>query len=346
MVDHGADAEREGDGLLLLAASSGTTDNVKLLLEKGADVKFVEEENGYTALTLAATDGDNDSVELLIEHGADVNHKDKINESPLMKAASEGNIEVVKTLLKHNAELDTKNALGITALIYAVRSRNTDLVSLLLELGAKMTNFCIDDDDKEESCLTLASACGNIGIVAALIKYGADVNFVNKENETPLSNAAKGGYTKCVRKLLEHGAKVDIGNPVAAAVDGGKIDVAALLLKHGAKDTTSSSNGETLLRKAIEGLSFFFYGKNLSPETRPSWLNLLIIPLLEITTDLSETKTEIEINLLGIKPQRDKDDFFFFSYSQFSLLPWKDTQQNRKKKNSRKYVFYGWFFSL
>lgn len=74
---------------------------VKLLLDRGADVKTNAGETG-NALQAAATTGNIDIVKLLIEHGADVNKGDGENDSPLIAAAVSFFYLLFKSLFEPN----------------------------------------------------------------------------------------------------------------------------------------------------------------------------------------------------------------------------------------------------
>jgi ankyrin repeat protein len=62
--------------LLLYAAAAGRTDNIRLLLEKGADIN-ARDDYGHTALMWAAKGGKKDVVKFLLEKGADAGLRDK-----------------------------------------------------------------------------------------------------------------------------------------------------------------------------------------------------------------------------------------------------------------------------
>ncbi len=82
------------------AADKGHTEVVKLLIDKGADVNFRENE----ALKYAANMGHTDTVKLLIERGADVNAQDG---KALIEAAYEGHTDTIKLLIEKGADIDT-----------------------------------------------------------------------------------------------------------------------------------------------------------------------------------------------------------------------------------------------
>ncbi len=86
----------------------------KLLLENGADVKAVDEDN-WTALLWASWTGMPTVVEALVKAGSDVNALDAKKQSPLMVAAQRGNEKVVEILINAGADATLKNVDGKSA---------------------------------------------------------------------------------------------------------------------------------------------------------------------------------------------------------------------------------------
>lgn len=83
----------------------------KLLLENGADVKAVDEDN-WTALLWASWTGMPTVVEELVKAGSDVNALDNKKQSALMIASQRGNDKVVEILINAGADRNLKNADG------------------------------------------------------------------------------------------------------------------------------------------------------------------------------------------------------------------------------------------
>ncbi|RMZ74098.1 hypothetical protein GMOD_00004939 [Pyrenophora seminiperda CCB06] len=106
-----------GKTALHLAALRGNEAVVRLLVEKGADVK-AKDKNGMTALHGAASEGNEAMVRLLVDRGADVNAKSNDGETVLHVAASfwRGNEAVVRLLVNSGADVKAKDNDGITAL--------------------------------------------------------------------------------------------------------------------------------------------------------------------------------------------------------------------------------------
>jgi ankyrin repeat protein len=130
-LDRGADGML-GAGTTPLIRAAKAADHVamKLLLEKGADVKLATR-NGVTPLMAAAGVGTNDadttgrykpqpdiieSIRLALDAGADINAVDSTGRSALFGAAQQGFDKVVEFLAARGAKVDLKDRNGRTAL--------------------------------------------------------------------------------------------------------------------------------------------------------------------------------------------------------------------------------------
>lgn len=91
-----------------LASRSGVDDQclelVDMLLEFGADIQAIDEENRSTPLGLAARTGEKRLVRHLLERGADPNLAGAPWATPLAWAEKRGHREIVEVLRKHGAE--------------------------------------------------------------------------------------------------------------------------------------------------------------------------------------------------------------------------------------------------
>lgn len=125
------------EGLLHMAARSGLTDFVKVLIENRAEIER-QDYSGRTALILAADAGNEREVELLIQAKAVIDHMDNYSVTALYAAASCGRLGVVKLLLSAGAEIDricSKNDQR-TALMEAVEKNHVDVAVYLIGRGA------------------------------------------------------------------------------------------------------------------------------------------------------------------------------------------------------------------
>jgi ankyrin repeat protein len=150
--------------MLIEAAEEGNWDVVKVLVEKGADVKVktdvqtieefgykdddielppstYREGGGLTVLHYAARDGRLDMVKLLVQKGADVNAQMDMDqmmggETVLHYAVCSGSVEVVKFLVEAGARVEVKDTYGSTSFRTAVVCCYRDIIAFLLEQGA------------------------------------------------------------------------------------------------------------------------------------------------------------------------------------------------------------------
>ncbi|MCJ1226263.1 Ankyrin repeat domain-containing protein 44 [Toensbergia leucococca] len=111
---------------LVHAILTGETNNMRLLLTKGADLEKVNQE-GNTALGLAAAKGHKVMVKVLLKHGAKINVQDKKGNTPLALAVENGHDPVVRLLLENGADTEVADVDEETPFEKA-RDRHLDLV--------------------------------------------------------------------------------------------------------------------------------------------------------------------------------------------------------------------------
>ncbi len=166
---------------LCWAVYSGDEAIVRLLLERGADVK-AKDTAGRTALFWAADKGYEAVMRLLLERGADIDAKDSLCHRPLRRAADSGHVAIVRLLLERGADIDAKDIAGWTALLWAADQGHEVVVRLLLERGA-------DVDAKEpagRTALLWAADQGHEVVVRLLLERGADVDAKDTAGRTAL----------------------------------------------------------------------------------------------------------------------------------------------------------------
>lgn len=105
------------------------------------------------------------------------------------------------------------------------------LISLLL--GA------CSDMEKPSISLYLASQRGDIEQIERHIKWGSNINELDKDGNAPLHVTAQKGRIAIARMLLKHGADINLENamrhtPLYYAILSGRTRLADLLLKEGA----------------------------------------------------------------------------------------------------------------
>jgi uncharacterized protein YecT (DUF1311 family) len=182
-------------------------------------------------LFLAVRNGDLDQVRKALAMGAAPNATDLNGFTPLAylwkssrgKPATglaleqeERNAEEIAGLLfAKGANGNVKNNNGVSLLEHLIGYSSQRVIDLLLQHGA---------DPKTGQSLARASLRGNAALVEKLLALGADPNAKGPDGSTALLAASRSGfyswgdgptpsideYVRCVRLLLQHGAKVDV----------------------------------------------------------------------------------------------------------------------------------------
>ena len=202
------------------AIKRNDVNEVKKVIEQGADVNAPLYEFGLSPLTAAAMANSLDIAKLLIDNGADVNAKNDKDLSggstALIWSAGLGHLEILKLLIDNGADVNAKDETGITALMNSAQG------NLLAERTKKV--------NKEDF----------LKIAKLLIDKGADVNETNIMGVTALTTAVTSNFLEMTELLIENGTDVNIrfkdGTTALKAAEAyGHNEIATLLKKHGAK---------------------------------------------------------------------------------------------------------------
>jgi len=216
----------EGTTLLMMAAPDA--EKVKLLIDRGADVR-AKAQSGYTALMVATTYfGSSDSVKLLLAHGAEARPSAGVtfDASPLMLAAMAGDIDNIRLLLSQGADPNRRMKLVGTfptsPLLAVVTFGDPAVIRALVDGGANIR----EKDADGMTVLHWAVVAHHADAVRALLAAGADVNAVDRFGYTPLL--------------------------YAATIDFGDAETATVLLAAGADPNIKDKQGKTAMAQAHE----------------------------------------------------------------------------------------------
>ncbi|KAL9071470.1 MAG: hypothetical protein Q9161_004187 [Pseudevernia consocians] len=136
----------ENKTALSWAAAEGSEESIELLLKQPSIDLEIPDKLGQTPLLRAADAGHTKCVRMLFDKGANVKHADDEGRTALSLAAIKGHKVVAKLLLKNNAEINAQDKKGNTPLALAAEKNHDAVVRFMLESGADAD---LPDEDEE-----------------------------------------------------------------------------------------------------------------------------------------------------------------------------------------------------
>jgi ankyrin repeat protein len=172
LIEHGADVNGcTYRGSVLQASARGRSVEItEKLIGCGAQVNAVTAGPYATALNAAALAGDFDNLKLLLDHGADVTLTGGTFHSVLQFAAFKSKVPLIRLLLKHGAAVDLPGGKYKTPLQAACAAGRIKTAKLLLLSGANPNIV----GGRNGSALQAACIYGDANLVRLLLSYGAD----------------------------------------------------------------------------------------------------------------------------------------------------------------------------
>jgi serine/threonine-protein phosphatase 6 regulatory ankyrin repeat subunit B len=211
-VDPNEDPHVDGVTGVHVAAEEGHLECVNLLIEAGADVTVLDEEE-RTPLLLAVKGNYGEVASALVKAGADPNtpYVDEEGESHnlLMDSIIVENADFALLLIEHGADLYYKDDHKVTTLLQAAHRGITNVTEALLDKHAASPkageeNWVDDASDEGVTPLLAAASEGHITILNKLLSTGkADVNAKDKEGTNSLMAAAARGHLECIQSLIK-----------------------------------------------------------------------------------------------------------------------------------------------
>lgn len=245
LLDHGADLHahsrcpyQPNAGVLPLALGGGDPAKVRLLAERGADLRYRRAE-GYTALIDAVHGRDvlrdprlHELLELLIAHQVDLNAVTRYQETGCRVLSRIGRFDAVQLLLDAGAE---ESQLAWTPLIRATACGSVDDVLRVLDEGAVLEGR----DWWERTAWLVAIQTGDIGKVQLLYDRGADTGVRGRCGKPPLFYAIENFHDAMLAWLIDIGSPLedtdDFGmTALMTAAESGNDTAVDLLLRAGA----------------------------------------------------------------------------------------------------------------
>ncbi|XP_041321453.1 protein phosphatase 1 regulatory subunit 12A isoform X7 [Pyrgilauda ruficollis] len=275
------------DGAVFLAAcSSGDTEEVLRLLERGADINYANVD-GLTALHQACIDDNVDMVKFLVENGANINQPDNEGWIPLHAAASCGYLDIAEYLISQGAHVGAVNSEGDTPLDIA----EEEAMEELLQNEVNRQGVDIESARKEEERIMLRDArqwlnSGHIN----------DVRHA-KSGGTALHVAAAKGYTEVLKLLIQAHYDVNIKDydgwtPLHAAAHWGKEEACRILVENLCDMEAVNKVGQTAFDVADEDILGYLEELQKKQNLLHSEKREKKSPLIESTANMDNNQTQ------------------------------------------------------
>ncbi|HJW96294.1 MAG TPA: ankyrin repeat domain-containing protein [Thermoanaerobaculia bacterium] len=120
------------------AGFAGNAGNVKVLLDRGADMRIRAKTKFRNSPFLAAMlIGDYDTIKLFLDRGADVLERQGEGDTALHEAAAGGDFEMVKLLVERGSDIGARDDEGKSPLDYAVERKHAEVADFLRAKGVR-----------------------------------------------------------------------------------------------------------------------------------------------------------------------------------------------------------------
>lgn len=209
LIDNGMQDVNEltkmGGTPIIMAASSGHVQTVRLLLDRGANPYL---QNWYgNALHCASEAGRSDVIELLILWGMDPN--ESMNDRTFLACALDrDSVDAVETLVNLGANLEAHHINYISHFFFNAAFENCEKI---VDLFIRRNWVNIEMKDiYGHSAMHYAAMGGAIGVTKKLVEAGAGINALDETGKTPLDHATATRNQLVIKFLAESGAKIKL----------------------------------------------------------------------------------------------------------------------------------------
>lgn len=226
---------------LCIAGCNGHLHFVEFLIEQGACI----DRNEWHAMKVAIGAKQVDVVRYLVFHARELPEFHSRVQSFLMSSVSWGISDMIQIFVDHGAIINKEITYSprLTPLSAASANGRADIVRCLLDSFNADANFANSDG---VTASHLAALHGHTDVLEILMDHGADLNAINREQESVLDFAASCGRT--IKWLVEHGVRVtgDLGVSVLReSVERNDLELVQILVISGADPLSEiNRNGE------------------------------------------------------------------------------------------------------
>lgn len=251
LLDSGADVntiDKKGYTAIMYALENDNLDMIKIILKYKPDLGLVNAE-GNMPLMIANSP---EAVNMLVEAGARIDKFNEKRNNPLLNAARKKDIKTIEALLKNGAKTEIRNSRNQTPLLLAIMDKRVDAAKILIK------HSFIDNRDKEGNTALMYAT--DEDIIIALLEQGTDMKMKNNKGvvigEESFMLCIEMGYKKAIEKFIEKGKSVNFKDaygdtPLLYAVKKNQVEIAEMLLKAGANINIKDSSGKTAIQIAV-----------------------------------------------------------------------------------------------
>jgi ankyrin repeat protein len=158
-------------------------------------------ESAISRLAAKVRNGNLEGMRMMIEKGQDINVPTPGGQTVLQLAVLRGDVAMVGLLLGNGADFDVEDArTGMTPLLTAARDGRHEIVEMLVRFGADINAKNRDDDTP----LHLAAAGGHRATIDVLLKYRPDLEARNRQGRTAIQQAEQNRHEQVAMAIRQY----------------------------------------------------------------------------------------------------------------------------------------------
>lgn len=197
---------------LQMAANSGYTECVSLLIQAGADINF-KDPDGYQAIHRACMAQSVATLDLLLKKGANPDAVNSDDVTPLQIIVQKNNVECLQCLLKYpisTANQPSTFNQNLLPLQIAIIDKPITIAKILLEYDSQLVNgaYLINSETFVHPLyptpMHIAVECENLEAVELLLEYKADTTIKSHFKKTALDLAKEKNYQAIIEAIEKY----------------------------------------------------------------------------------------------------------------------------------------------